>query len=84
MRGRSWVSLRASSSAKHFGAAAAMKMKANARIVGLQCKVNSIELLAKSPHAVAATRRELQWFVLNPLEELLMSQRARLVLDEGD
>ena len=34
--------------------------------------------------AIAARTTKLQWFVLNPLEELLMSQRARLVLDEGD
>ena len=42
---------------------------------------------ASASQAASETRTrttKLQWFVLNPLEELLMSQRARLVLDEGD
>ena len=39
-------------------------------------------VLQAANDAIETTK--LQWFVLNPLEELLMSQRARLVLDEGD
>ena len=40
------------------------------------------QLVPLWPLAIGTTR--LQWFVLNPLEELRMTQRARLVLDEGD
>ena len=42
------------------------------------------EHVARALQAASDDTTRLQWFVLNPLEELGVRQRARLVLDEGD
>ena len=50
------------------------------------CLLVPLRPLAKTHanDAIDARTTRLQWFVLNPLEELHMGQRARLVLDERD